>query len=220
MFLTINQNCPFNLIYLFETSETHISPFLRVNRDKQGGKKIEFLNVPVKWIGFRIEFDVDGGLQVLDPLHGQLQVVLGQNGLGLGQLELLLQFVLLRVRLGFLLLGRRVILPEVSELTLKFSGDVLTSELFVPKNNKKKLLLWQIDTINSTIQKINLTKIFNLGNNCQKRRSSKQQSFLLEFTSVHVQQLIGLKIGEIFVTSRTLKTRSVTQKKTLIKIPK
>ena len=34
-------------------------------------------------------------------------------------------------------------------------------------------------------------------------------SILLEFTGVHVQQLIGFQICEIFLTSRTLETRSV-----------
>jgi len=85
---------------------------------------------PVR-VGFRIEIDCDGGLEVLDALHGELQVVLGQHGLGLRQLELLLKLVLLGVGLCLLLLGGRVVLAEVSELSLKFAGQVLTSKLFV-----------------------------------------------------------------------------------------
>jgi hypothetical protein len=85
--------------------------FPRKNRTENGVERAS----PVS-VGLKVEVDVDGGLQILDALHGQLEVVLGHGGLGLGQLQLLLQLALLGVGLRLLLLRRGVVLAEFTEL--------------------------------------------------------------------------------------------------------
>ena len=56
--------------------------------------------LPVERVHVRVELPVDGRLEVVDPLQGQLEVVSGRDRLGLGELELLLDLVLLGVHLG------------------------------------------------------------------------------------------------------------------------
>ena len=71
-----------------------------------------------QWVGLRVQFAVDGGLQIFDPLQGQLKVIFGRDGFGFGELQLLLQFVLLRRRIDFFLIQIGQILFGVSQLPL------------------------------------------------------------------------------------------------------
>ena len=75
--------------------------------------------IPVQRVRVRIELPVDGRLQVLDPLERELQVVLDRRRFGLGDLDLLLKFVLLGVRPRLSLLQVRVFLFQVTQLPLK-----------------------------------------------------------------------------------------------------